>query len=176
MKRPFEADELSLREHLEEFVNVTIADLGSEFLLLPKGEGFIEYPDFRDAYEVLKHATGAFANLTLSTVRDAVVANSRVFGVVRAILGMTPPEWADLARMEVGSDVTQGAARNIDRSCRADPQYLQRLTAKAKPSITHDRIEALLSVAVKYLSEGAPDTTEGIVHRLDKFDTKKGLP
>ena len=30
-------------------------------------------------------------------------------------------------------------------------------------------------MGVKYLVAGAPDATEGIVHRLDKFDTKKGI-
>src|SRR4051812_33125032 len=46
---------------------------------------------------------------------------------------------------------------------------------RAKRSITLDRIDALIAAAVKYLTEGAPPSTDGILHRLDKFDTKQGL-
>ena len=174
-KRPFEVDGDLLRDNLEEFVNVTLADLRSEFLVLPKGLGFIDYVDFRDAYEILKKSTTAFSQFTPEVVRQAVTENSRVLGVVRAILGMTPGEWAELARTDLGSDVGQNAAREIDRNCRADPLFLQRALRTGRRSITLARIEALITVAVKYLMEGAPPGAEGIVHRLDKFDTRTGL-
>jgi hypothetical protein len=93
LTHPFEVDEEYLKKHLDELVTITIAGLGSEFLLLPKGEGFIEYPDFREAYEVLKRSTSAFSRFTIATVNIALLENSRVFGVIRAMLGMTPPEW-----------------------------------------------------------------------------------
>ena len=105
MPRPLEVDAAYLRGHLEEMVQVTISDLVSDFLLLPRGEGFVEYGDFRDAYEVLKRRTRAFTDFTDRAVGQAVRENSRVFGVLRAILGMTPPEWAALARSERISDV-----------------------------------------------------------------------
>jgi hypothetical protein len=41
---------------------------------------------------------------------------------------MTPPEWAELARTEGMSDVTQGAARGLDRACRETPEYVSRWT------------------------------------------------
>jgi hypothetical protein len=175
VERPFEVDGHNLRDRLEEFVNITIADLRSEFLILPKGRGFIEYIDFRDAYEVLKRITGSFTTFTPEVVHQAVVQNSRVFSVVRAILGMTPGEWADLARTELRSDVSQNAAREIDRACRANAFYVQQALDTRSRSVTLARIEALITVAAKYLTEGAPSVTEGIVHRLDKFDTKAGL-
>lgn len=175
VERPFEVDRHNLRNRLEEFVNITIADLRSEFLILPKGRGFIEYIDFRDAYEVLKRITGSFTTFTPEVVHQAVVQNSRVFSVVRAILGMTPGEWADLARTELRSDVSQNAAREIDRACRANAFYVQQALDTRSRSVTLARIEALITVAAKYLTEGAPSVTEGILHRLDKFDTKAGL-
>ncbi len=174
-KRPFEVDSDLLRDHLEEFVNITVADLRSEFLVLPKGPGFIEYVDFRDAYEVLKKLTNAFTAFTPDVVHRAAVENSRVLGVVRAILGMTPGEWAELARTDLGSDVGQNSAREIDRNCRANPLFLQDALRSRKRSVTLARIEALITVAAKYLTEGAPPAVEGIVHRLDKFDTRTGL-
>src|SRR3712207_5077920 len=91
LPHPFEVDPIYLRDHLDEMVQVTIADLESEFLLLPKGQGFVEFPDFRDAFEVLKQRTGNFTEFTTTTVLAAINENSRAFVVLRAILGMTPP-------------------------------------------------------------------------------------
>src|SRR6266436_5932509 len=85
---------------------------------------FIKYPDFRAAYEVLKRHTAAFTNFTETAVGEALRENSRVLGILRAILGMTPPEWAELARTDGMSDITQGAARGLDRSCRETPEYV----------------------------------------------------
>jgi hypothetical protein len=97
LTHPFEADAAFLREHIDAFVEATIADLASEFLLLPRGPNFIEYEDFREAFEVLKRHTQNFNRLSYSEVFAAAVENSRVVGVVRAMLGMSPGEWADLA-------------------------------------------------------------------------------
>ena len=115
MQRPFELSSDELRERLEEMVQITISDLVSEFLLMPMGSSFIKYPDFRAAYEVLKRHTVTFTNFTETAVGAALRENSRVLGVLRTILGMTPPEWAELARTEGVSDITQGAARGLDQ-------------------------------------------------------------
>jgi hypothetical protein len=186
LKHPFEVEPVYLRSHLDEFVQVTINDLSSEFLLLPKGECFIGYADFRDAYEVLKKSTGGFERLEISTVHSAVLENSRVLGVLRAMLGMTPPQWADLARIELDSDVSQSAARRIDSECRADAQFvaqaekrfLSRVSKRPEAPrrrVTLDRIDALITIAVRYLTIGAPDEVDGVIHRLAKFDTQHGL-
>lgn len=190
MKRPFEVEAAYLNAHLDELVTATIDDLASEFLLMPRGAGFIEYPQFREAYEVLKKATVAFTAFDVTTVRLAVMENSRVLGVLRSILGMTPPEWADLARTELASDVSQNAARVLDRDCRANAAYAAEIERRyreriekalrggRKPvrrSVTLDRIDALIKIAVKYLQEGAPPDVNGVVHRLSKFDTHHGV-
>jgi hypothetical protein len=170
---------------------VTIDDLVSEFLILPKGDDFLEYPDFRDALELLKQGTTNFTIFNDRTVLDAVRANSRVFVVLRAILGLTPPEWAALARSERGADVGQGPVRTLDRACRGDPTYLQRIEARYlarltrsgsdgdAPSIprpkTLDRVEALIGVAVEFIARGAPPPVDGLLHRLAKFNTEYGL-
>lgn len=185
MKRPYELLPMELEERLDEMVFVTMSDLTSEFLMLPMGSAFIEYPDFSAAYEVLKRTTVAFRYFNETTVMQALLENSRVLGVLRAILGMTPPEWGELARTECQSDITQGAARTLDRRCRENPNYVRHVQtrnearqkqASSRDSLkTLDRIKALISVAVRYASEGAPSMHNGFVHRLDKFDTKQGL-
>jgi hypothetical protein len=71
MKRPFELKTEELAERLEEMVEVTTADLTSEFLLMPTGPGFIKYPDFRTAFEILKRSTKAFSEFTEARVFNA---------------------------------------------------------------------------------------------------------
>lgn len=189
-QRPFELTPYELKQRLEEMVDVTFSDLVSEFLLMPMGSAFIKYPDFSEAYEVLKRETKVFENLSTTTVKRALEENSRVFGVLRSILGMTAPEWAELARSELGSDVTQNAARTLDRLCREDTKHVIKRTMNHHERLararkhgqdpinrpkTLERLDALVNVAIKYLTQGAPREQEGIVHRLAKFDTNNGL-
>jgi hypothetical protein len=59
----------------------------------------------------------------------------------------------------------------MDRRIRMNP-----LTPIAeKPGLTAQRIRALVNAACQLLKEGAPKTPEGLLHRLDKCDTKLGL-
>jgi hypothetical protein len=103
---------------------------------------------------------------------------------------MTPPEWAELVKTEYESDISQGAARNLDRDCRESITYIQDLENRYQRRVARcqargrdlpkrpkslERVEALMCVATKYISEGAPNKVEGVIHRLGKFDTQEGL-
>ena len=147
---------------------------------------FIKYPDFRTAYEVLKRHTAAFTNFTETAVGKALRENSRVLGALRAILGMTPPEWAELARTEGMSDITQGAARGLDRACRETPEYVDIRERRYQARLARsgrieqrpkslERIEAWVRIAIQYITRGALQETDGVVHRLAKFDTHDGI-
>ena len=174
MPRPFEIISADLQDHLEELVDSTFSDLQSQFLVLPRGSNFVEYQEFQDAYEVLRRLTNAFADFAEGRVWNALRENSLCFTVVRTMLGMSPPEWVDLARSDRDSDVTQGYARNLEGRCRTDRHYVGGL---ARPGNTTalDRIEALVSVAVEYIARGSPPGAADTVHRLDKVDTSHGL-
>ncbi|MDX9709353.1 MAG: hypothetical protein RBT64_07340 [Trichloromonas sp.] len=171
--RPFELSREELEQRIEAMVTVTMTDLSSEFLLLPTGGEFVKYRDFQMAYEVLKRTTECFGNLSLATVQSALRENSLALGALRSILGMTAPEWAELARMELRSDITQGAARNIDKDCRT-ADYYSKLCKRKLAKKTLERIDALVEVAIRYLDKGAPTEQEGFIHRLAKFDTAHG--
>ncbi|WP_187628370.1 hypothetical protein [Paraburkholderia sp. UCT31] len=188
--RPYELNATELDKHLDAMVSATFADISSEFLILPKGTGFLPYTDFRQAFEVLKRQTRVFEMFDLESVSRAVDENSRVFGVIRSILGMSPPEWAELANAESDIEISQTAARQLDRECRLDSgavrnareRYASRVsTAEARrrepppQSKFIERVDALLAVAIRYISEGAPEAGDAVVHRLDKFDTTQGL-
>lgn len=173
-KRPFQLTREDLEARIEEMVDATFSDLSSEFLLMPSGATFVRYPDFRAAYEALKKSTVGFRKLTPETVKDALMENSLVLGVLRSVLGMTAPEWAELARTELESDINQGAARGIDKNCKTTGYYRQ-LVARNSAAKTIERIDALIEVALLYLKKGAPPEQDGVLHRLAKFDTAFGL-
>ncbi|MBI3980226.1 MAG: hypothetical protein HY331_18785 [Chloroflexi bacterium] len=155
-------------------VSVTFSDLQSQFLVLPKGPSFIEYRDFQYAYEVLERHTAAFTAFTEDTVWMALREDSLSFVVLRTILGMTPPEWTDVARSERASDISQGYARALDVRCRRERGLFDRLT-RSRRGKALDRAEALISVATQVIRQGAPAGAADTAHRLAKVDTAEGL-
>ena len=174
MTRPFEVSPADLQENLEELVDATFSDIQSHFLVLPRGDNFVEYQEFQSAYEVLRRRTNAFADFSEDSVWSALRENSLSFVVVRAMLGMSPPEWADLARSDRDSDISQGYARNLEGRCRSDRAYIGGLV-RPRNSKALNRIGALISLAVDYITRGAPPGAADAVHRLDKVDSSHGL-
>lgn len=170
MPHPFEVDNAYLSAHLDEFVDVVFADIQSQFLVLPKGPNFVEYARFQTAYEVLKRETAAFAAFTDKTVWAALREDSMAYLVLRTILGLSPPEWCDVALSERGVDVPQNIARQFDTRCRVEPHMFRSMSTLAKT-----RIDALISVAVASIAKGAPAGAIDTVHRLNKFDTASGI-
>jgi hypothetical protein len=63
LKYPFEAPFDEIRENPDLFVSSVFSSLESEFLLMPKGAGFVEYAVFERGYEALKAETKAFSEL-----------------------------------------------------------------------------------------------------------------
>lgn len=175
MPHPFELTPADLESRLDEMVLVTIGDLQSQFLTLPRGDGFIDFPDFQQAYEVLKRRTNSFARFSELTVWESVCEDALGFVVLRTILGFSPPEWAELARSEKGSDVTQGAARQLDSKVRQDKEYFSKLQGRTRESVTLARSKALIAIAVECITRGVTDDNPAVIHRLGKMDTKNGL-
>jgi hypothetical protein len=174
LPKPFEVDLAYLRSHLDDMVESVFSDLQSQFLVLPRGKNLVTYGDFQGAYEVLKRHTAAFATVSEDAIWQALRENALALMVLRTILGVSPPEWADLARSERGSDISQGYARGLEARCRRSPEFLGRLR-RPRDDLALSRIEALVSVAVQYITQGAPAGAADTVHRLDKVDTAEGL-
>lgn len=170
MKFPFEATAVEIKANPDAFVDAVFSCLESEFLVMPKGEGFVEYPVFEQGYEALKRVTAGFSDLSPGPVLGLATKQPIVLIVLRAMLGFTPPEWAYIATQRGGLEVSQGAARAIDRKIRLAP--IDPLRAKG---VTLDRITALVTVACALLNEGAPETPTNRVHRLSKADSRAGL-
>lgn len=169
MRYPFEAPLSELEAELDSHVSALLSSLESEFLVLPKGEGFVEYPLFEGAYESLRRATTGFRDWSAESVMMSVLGNPLALIVLRAMLGFTPSEWAYLAAQRTGLQISQGFARGLDRRVRLDP-------TRSLPSteLTYSRVKALVDVACQLLEAVPPDAGVDAIHRLDKADTRGG--
>lgn len=169
-KFPFEVPFDEVRAHIDEHVSAVFSCLESEFLIMPKGTGFIEYAVFETGYEALKKATQQFTDITTNTLLVAVIEVPVSLLVLRTILGFTPPEWAYVSTQRTGVEIGQGFVRSVDRRIRLQP-----LKALSTKDISVSRIKALIETASQLLSEGAPEVSLDKLHRLDKADTQTGL-
>lgn len=171
MEQPFAATEAEILSDPSAYVDAVFDSIESAFLVLPKGDGFIDYARFQAAYEVLKRHTRGFEDLSPAGVEAAVAEDSLAFVVVRTILGFTPPEWAEVTTERTGIVVSQGAARGLDRRIRINPEAaLENAGARRRA----ETLEAMIVAACEALSEGPGLTADEFIHRLDKADTSAG--
>ena len=173
MTHPFEIHGNDLDSRLEQLIDVTFGDLQSQFLVLPRGPGFVEFADFQHAYETLKAETRGFTQLTIERVWSALAKDALVLVVVRTILGFSPPEWAEVAGSQTGGSPSQGAARTLDRRVRVERGMFA--GSRSGQTSAGRRARILLEAAVQLLGEGAPPQPPAMTHRLAKADTAEGL-
>jgi hypothetical protein len=165
-KLPFEASLDELEVHLDAYVDAIFSSLESEFLIVPRGEGFVDYESFEAAYQALKRRTAGFEDLDPDHVVNIALQQPLTLIVLRTMLGFTPPEWAYVASQHCELAVAQGYVRALDRRIRMDP---------TRPAAKNARIEALVRSACDLLRQSAPEVGPSQLHRLDKADTREGL-
>jgi hypothetical protein len=166
---PFEVTLDVILKNPESYVDAVFSCLESEFLVLPKGAGFVEYPIFERGYESLKAATVGFTQIDPNKVYSVTVSEPIAIVVLRSMLGFTPPEWGYLTTQRTGVPVTQGFVRSLDRKVRMTPG-----TSLNANGVTKERLKAMVQTACQLLTDGAPDVDEDQIHRLNKADTKHG--
>ena len=171
MPFPFEVRFEDVRTNLDTYVDAVFGCLESEFLVMPKGKGFVEFPAFEEGYEALKRATGNFRKVTPEKVGSVVFQTPISLIVLRCMLGFTPPEWAWYASLHTGIEVSQSAARTIDRNIRMNPDA----ALPREGTVTERRIRALVAAACHALGSGAPTEPPDSLHRLSKADTRAGF-
>lgn len=167
---PFQIPPDYLESNLDALVDATVSSLSSFYLELPRGPHFLEYPSFRKAYEELRAATGEFRTLDRHSVREAVERNGLVLVVLRCIVGVSPPELADMAEERSGLTIEQGFARAQDQKARQGHELLQRASAG-----TEERLLALIDAACTAIEKGPATHSPLVIHRLNKVDTTEGL-
>jgi len=165
--------EVSLEEILQDpgsYVDAVFSCLESEFLVMPKGAGFVEYPVFERGYEALKAATVGFSQLDPDKVFQVTLSEPISIVVLRSMLGFTPPEWGYVTTQRTGVSVTQGFVRSLDRKVRMASEIELNTNG-----VTKERLKAMVQTACQLLSSGVPEADDDQLHRLDKADTKQGI-
>ncbi len=170
MKFPFEVAVGELRARPDDYVSAVFSCLESEFLVLPRGRGFVEYSVFDRGYEALKRATQGFTSVTPEAMIPVVLEVPISMLVIRTILGFTPPEWAYVTTQRTGISVTQHFARQLDRDIRLQP-----FSPLPRKGVIPTRVGALVEAACRLIAEGVQGVDCSRIHRLDKADTKEGL-
>lgn len=167
---PFEVAFEEIRKDPESYVDAVFSCLESEFLIMPKGTGFVEYAVFERGYEALKRETKGFSKFEPAAVLAVTLREPIAIVVLRTMLGFTPPEWGYVTTQRTGIVVAQGFVRSLDRKVRMAPG-----TAISIDGVTKERLEALVQTACHLLTEGVPQVDADQLHRLDKADTKRGV-
>lgn len=137
-KYPFEVSLDEILQDPEQYVDAVFSCLESEFLVMPKGVGFVEYPVFERGYEALKSATSGFARLAPENVYPITISEPIAIVVLRTMLGFTPPEWGYVTTQRTGITVLQGFVRSLDRKVRMAPETplnAKGVTEKFNPQI-----------------------------------------
>lgn len=165
----FEASFDHLQSHVDEYVERVFQALESDFLVMPRGEGFIAFDDFVKGYEAIHVATEGFKRLDADKLFDAVCRVPIGLVVLRTILGLSPPEWSDVTTLTCGVTIGQGFARSLDRSIRKNPE-----SEVGHTPLQEARIRALVQTACGLLTKPHMAGGEDRIHRLDKVDTKAG--
>jgi len=167
---PFEANLKDILENPDPYVNSVFSCLESEFLTMPKGNGFVDYIIFEQGYETLKKATVEFSIFTPEKIFETVLQVPITLVVIRSILGFTPPEWAYVASQHSEEKIDQGFVRSLDRKIRLNP-----LAPIKGSDAASTKLKRMIEVSCDLISTGAPSLDTDRIHRLDKVDTKFGL-
>lgn len=167
---PFKAEFSGIQANPDPYVSSIFSCLESEFLIMPKGQGFIDFAVFEQGYEALKRATENFSHFTAKLIVPIILQTPVALVVLRSILGFTPPELAYIASQHSNISITQGFARTLDRKARFSPTTPMKVT-----DTTSLRLSGLVDTACHLLRNGAPAISELSLHRLNKADTRDGL-
>lgn len=167
---PFEATAEELAANIEYYIDSFISSLQSFFMVMPKGEEFVDFLHFQQAYEALRNWTATFEDFSTESVLTVVQQDPLVLVVLRTILGFSPPEFAYMTGLMSGVNVDQSSARRLDKRAREGQPLLVRTTPKTRQQVT-----ALVRAAVQLIGQGAPTVNKAVMHRLDKVDTKDGI-
>ena len=162
---PFEATPDEIQQDPESYVDAVFSSLESDFLVMPKGQGFVEYPVFERGYEALKAATAEFADLDPDKILQVALSEPISIVVLMAMLGFTPPEWAYVTTERTGENVSQGWARSLDRKIRISPE--SKLSCKG---VTKGRMEAMVKTACRLplARRGGPGSSESTVASIEQ--------
>ena len=171
MPFPFEVAFEEIQSNLDACVDAEFGCLESEFLVMPKGDGFVEFPVFEYGYEALKRATGSFREVTSDTVapcrlRDTDCTDrSSLHSRIHPIGVGLPYEPTYRGQR----DSERGAHNRSKHPNEARWGVVEE--GKGDGTANSSSRRRRLSRPPVGVPENSPDS----IHRLDKADTRAGL-
>ncbi len=167
---PFEATPEQLEANIDSYVDDFVGGLQSHFLVMPRGNDFVDFDRFQASYRTLKNWTADFVDFSADRVLAAVRQDPLVLVILRVILGFTPPELGYLANTRTDVRVDQSTARRLDKRAKEGrPLFV------GTRQETQRQVIALVQTAVDLITGGPTPIDENLIHRLDKVDTRAGL-
>ena len=133
MPSPLEIPFEKVLANIDKAVDAVFSCLQSEFMVLPKGKGFVEFPIFEKGYKALRKSTGGFGNVSPDTVMPVVLELPISLIVLRTMLGFYTAGMGLCRHPEngpTGSD--QGFARTLDRNPAGPSEGLEMRGSQAK--------------------------------------------
>jgi len=134
IKRPFELSPEELHRQLEDMVDAVFSDLVSEFLLMPMGKASPNIPISGTPMKFL-NVLAMLLRISPKPREQRTKGKQPGSGSSQSILGMTAPEWAELARSELNSDITQvppGLSTDIAEKTRVHSKVLSRYQDRSR--------------------------------------------
>lgn len=141
------------------------------FHLIPRGDAMTAEGSFDDAYEILARATNGFTDVTLSSLKTALLESGTALAPLRMIIGFTHNEMAAAIKLiSPDAKVSGNALKNLERRAPTEGE-----TALARRTA----LIAQACSAVLAVMDGSiltvPESSEEAFHsKLDKRDTRLG--
>jgi hypothetical protein len=169
MSLHYQADKEDLNRNAKQYVREIFDQLDSNILILPPSENFAGEDDFQDAFETLCDHTDNLSNPSTAALLAAVKEDPVVYVLIRAILGLSPTEWAHLATDNQQVKVPENYARSIDtKAANGERNFV---TAS---NLRSERVTALLAYASEVIQDQTGFARDDVKHRYDKIDTRSG--
>ena len=111
---PFEVSLEEILQDPEAYVDSVFSCLESEFLVMPKGAGFVEYPVFERGYEALKAATDGLSIFDPAKIYPITVSDPISIVVLRTMLGFGVRR-EDMKKMILATRGKVFTAKTLDR-------------------------------------------------------------
>lgn len=141
------------------------------FHLIPRGTAMTSEADFDSAYTVLSEATQGFSEVTLQTLKSALVKDGAALAPLRMIIGFTHNELAAATKLlSPDAPVSGNSLKTLER--RAPPAGAAGV-ARRELLITHV-CAAVLSVMERSILTVPTSSVEAFHSKLDKRDTRAG--
>jgi hypothetical protein len=150
-----------------------VAATQPSFHLIPRGDAMAPEGEFERAYDVLAAETSEFTDVTVATLKSALLRDGAALAPLRMIIGFTRSELAVATRLVAPSTaITDAALKAIER--RPAPTGA---SARKRRDVALDVVCAtVLAVVDRHVLTVPASSQHDFASKLDKRDTRAGWP